>query len=32
MSAFVGDPRARLDLTCVEQHKRPKFETPETVH
>lgn len=32
MTAFVEQPGARLDLSCVEAHKRPKFEVPETVH
>ena len=32
MNAFVADPKAKLDLSCVEQHQRPKFEAPDTVH
>ncbi len=31
MTAFVDDPAAKLDLNCVAQHARPKFEVPETV-
>jgi pimeloyl-ACP methyl ester carboxylesterase len=31
MTAFVADPSAKLDLSCVAQHARPKFEVPETV-
>ncbi|HEY7607914.1 MAG TPA: alpha/beta fold hydrolase [Alphaproteobacteria bacterium] len=31
MNAFVADPAAKLDLACVAQHARPKFEVPETV-
>jgi pimeloyl-ACP methyl ester carboxylesterase len=31
MNAFVADPAAKLDLSCVAQHVRPKFEVPETV-
>lgn len=31
MTAFVGDPAAKLDLGCVANHARPKFEVPETV-
>ena len=31
MDAFVADPAAKLDLACVAQHARPKFEVPETV-
>lgn len=31
MNAFVADPAAKLDLSCVAQHARPKFEVPETV-
>lgn len=31
MTAFVNDPAAALDLGCVAQHARPKFEVPETV-
>lgn len=31
MNAFVADPVAKLDLACIAQHARPKFEVPETV-
>ncbi len=31
MNAFVADPAAKLDLACVAQHARPKFDVPETV-
>lgn len=30
MTAFVNDPAATLDLGCVAQHARPKFEAPAT--
>jgi pimeloyl-ACP methyl ester carboxylesterase len=32
MNAFIADPKTKLDLACVEQHRRPRFEAPETVH
>ena len=31
MNAFVDEPAAKLDLSCVAQHARPKFDAPETV-
>ena len=31
MNAFVADPKAKLDLACVERHARPKFEVPDPV-
>jgi pimeloyl-ACP methyl ester carboxylesterase len=31
MNAFVADPAAKLDLSCVPLHARPKFDVPETV-
>ncbi|MCW5770569.1 MAG: alpha/beta fold hydrolase [Rhodospirillaceae bacterium] len=29
MTAFVTDPRATLDLACVANHRRPKFQVPD---
>jgi pimeloyl-ACP methyl ester carboxylesterase len=31
MDAFVADPTAKLDLSCVARHARPKFDVPVTV-
>jgi pimeloyl-ACP methyl ester carboxylesterase len=31
MNAFVEDPARPLDLSCLESHRRPKFDAPETV-